>query len=180
MEVVCSKYRYECEIIDSKRKLNQMLDKLLQVVFDYVSEKKINNIDDDFNEYNYNKHKFINIGEKIDKKECIIYTYYIKYESNVIGTVFFIFDRKNKFKNYDAELCCFYINKNHRGIGYNWIKNDVFPHLKERNINNIYVKSSHSKAFSFYERLGTKIGTYKLKSDNNIYERPGNIYMINI
>ena len=191
MEVLRSNYKYKFEKINSKEHFEQITTKLLEVVKDYVKEKEKNNIDDDFNEYNYNKNKFAMLTKKIEKKECNIFVYYIEYNSKVIAEVFFIFDKKNinellqvstQENNVDnaVELICFYINKDHRGIGSKWLKDRVFPHLKLHDVNSIYVKSSHHKAFSFYEKLGTKIGTYTLNSDNKKYKSLGNMYQINI
>lgn len=177
MEAVNSNYKYRFKKIDTQEQLEQTTNQLLEVVADFVKEKQQNNINDDFNEYEYNKNKFLKLAKKVDNKEHILFAYYIEYQLKVIAVVFFVLDKKHTS---NAEMTCFYINKNHRGIGNKWLKSIIFPHLNSCNIKNIYVKTSHRKAFSFYEKLGKKIDTYQFPSDHNQYNRIGNIYLINI
>lgn len=180
MKIVNGNYKYRFKKIDTKEQLEQTTNQLLEVVADFVKEKQQNNINDDFNEYKHNKNKFSKLAKKVDNQELTIFAYYIEDRFKAIATAFFILERNASKFNSTAEMTCVYINKNYRGIGSTWLKNIIFPHLKSYNIQNIYVKSSHKKAFSFYEKFGRKVGTYCFKSDNNKYERLGNIYLINI
>ena len=51
-----------------------------------------------------------------------------------------------------------------------------YTHLKE----DLYLKSSHSKAFSLYQRLGEEIGSYQTLSDNGEFKRTGKIFKIKV
>lgn len=70
----------------------------------------------------------------------------------------------------------FHICPEGRGVGSKWVKEILMPYLKEQRIRKILVKSSHPKAFSFYERLGRQIGKYTTMSDTGRFEREGRIY----
>ena len=45
----------------------------------------------------------------------------------------------------------------------------IIPHYQDKE--DLYLKSSHSKAFSLYQRLGEEIGSYQTLSDNGEFKR---------
>jgi hypothetical protein len=71
----------------------------------------------------------------------------------------------------------FHIAQEGRGNGEVWF-NNIIKFYKEKNYKAIYLKSSHSKVFSMYNRLGKEIGQYSSKSDNDLFEREGKIFKI--
>lgn len=78
----------------------------------------------------------------------------------------------------DSEILIFnyfHISKEGRGNGEVWFKN-IIKYYKEKNYKAIYLKSSHPKVFSMYNRLGKEIGQYSSKSDNELFERQGKIF----
>lgn len=72
----------------------------------------------------------------------------------------------------------FHISKEGRGNGERWFREVIIPYYKAKGFKAIYLKSSHEKVFSMYRRLGREIGEYTSISDNNIFERKGNIFKI--
>ena len=159
---------------------------LLKPISDYVDEKRSLNIYDDFNEYKstLKRIEYINNNFNIEK-DLTIYT--VEDKNQVIAILMLISNKKyilEDIKLNDISDCVmlssFYVNKKYRGIGSNWLINYIFEKLKKSNIKYIYVKSSHYKAFKFYERLGYKIAEYKFLSDNKMYQRLGNIYKIEL
>jgi GNAT superfamily N-acetyltransferase len=187
-------YTYKNELLNNKDKIQEMLPTLLNPVKKFNEEKIQLGMYDDWNEYLHDKNTYTQIAEKIEAGENYnLYAYYIEYNNEIIATVFFINSKEtieNIVKNSKLEtevnykssvqLSGFHITKEHRGIGMRWLKERVFPNLIENGYNTVYVKSSHYKAFSFYEKLGYKIGKYIGISDNKLYQRLGNIYVINI
>ena len=73
----------------------------------------------------------------------------------------------------------FHISKEGRGNGERWLKK-IIQYYKEKNYKAIYLKSSHPKVFSMYNRSGKEIGEYSSKSDNNLFERKGKIFKISL
>jgi len=73
----------------------------------------------------------------------------------------------------------FHISKEGRGNGESWFKN-IIQYYKSKNYKTIYLKSSHPKVFSMYNRLGKEIGEYSSISDNGLFERRGKIFKIMI
>lgn len=72
----------------------------------------------------------------------------------------------------------FHISPSARGNGAYWLKEIIMPYYKDLGKTTIYLKSSHQKAFSLYERLGKRIGEYSSWSDNHQYSREGAIFKI--
>ncbi len=72
----------------------------------------------------------------------------------------------------------FHISPEARGNGEFWLKDVILPWYAAKGYAAMYLKSSHARAFSLYERLGAAIGIYTSKSDNGIHERPGKIFRI--
>lgn len=71
----------------------------------------------------------------------------------------------------------FHISKEGRGKGEAWFKN-IIKYYNKKNYKAIYLKSSHPKVFSMYNRLGKEIGQYYSKSDNDLFERKGRVFKI--
>jgi hypothetical protein len=71
----------------------------------------------------------------------------------------------------------FHISQEGRGNGETWFKN-IIQYYKSKHYKAIYLKSSHPKVFSMYNRLGTEIGEYSSCSDNNLFHRKGKIFRI--
>ncbi len=71
----------------------------------------------------------------------------------------------------------FHIAKEGRGNGELWLKK-IIQYYKAKHYKAIYLKSTHPKVFSMYNRLGIKIGEYSTSSDNKLFERKGKIFKI--
>ena len=72
----------------------------------------------------------------------------------------------------------FHISPKARGNGNYWLRNVIIPHYQDKE--DLYLKSSHSKAFSLYQRLGEEIGSYQTLSDNGEFKRTGKIFKIKV
>lgn len=169
-------------------------NKLMYPVIRYGEEKIENNMYDDWNEYKHTRKMINELQQKLKEKQDLkIDIYYMEENNLVIGICFFI-NGKNymesfleKIKNYSyktidntIQLTCFHILKEYRGIGTKWLKDIIFPDLIKNNVKEVYVKSSHNKALNFYQKLGQQVGQYVGISDNELYQRLGYIYRINI
>lgn len=156
----------------------------------YVNEKKRCKMYDDYDEYKNNLKWFKDRKQLIldDKKDNVI-AYCIKNNKKVIGIIFSVTgysatqltDRHNIKVNKNSKICqliCFHIDKKYRGIGRNFLQNYVFKDLKDRKIDTVFIKSSHHKAFSLYEKLGERVGIYFGLSEHQLYRRQGNVYKI--
>ena len=73
----------------------------------------------------------------------------------------------------------FHISQEGRGNGEMWL-NIIIQYYKSQHYNVIYLKSSHPKVFSMYNRLGKEIGEYTCSSDNKLFERKGKIFKIRL
>lgn len=74
----------------------------------------------------------------------------------------------------------FHIVEKGKGYGSFWLKSVILPHYSSRGFKNLYVNSSHPDSFPFYSRLGSKIADYTKASDNGLYQRSGNSFLINL
>lgn len=74
----------------------------------------------------------------------------------------------------------FSYNEKFRGIGKDWLENEILKDLREQGIKKVYIKSSHNKSLGLYNKLGTRIGKYIGISDNGLYQRIGYIYEIKL
>jgi hypothetical protein len=74
----------------------------------------------------------------------------------------------------------FHIAPEARGNGTYWLKEIILPYYKKQGFTYAYIKSSHSKVFSLYERLGLEIDEYYTYSDNYLYERKGKVFVITL
>ncbi len=72
----------------------------------------------------------------------------------------------------------FHISRAGRGNGTFWLRDLLMPLYASKGFTAIYLKSSHTRAFSFYNRLGAVIGNYTFPSDNGVYQRTGRIYRL--
>lgn len=168
------------------------LDKLLEPVKDYVEEKKINEMYDDYNEYTNTIAWIEKRKNRILSGEDTLTAYYIENnQKEVIGIVFsfagevsvskFLEKHNLEVQNHNScQLVCFHINKNYRGIGKIFLRNYVLRDLKEKRIDTIFIKSSHNRALSLYNKLGEKIGNYIGLSENQLYQRYGYIYKVDL
>lgn len=74
----------------------------------------------------------------------------------------------------------FHISPEDRGNGGYWLRDIIIPYYYGKKFKSIYVKSSHSRVFNLYNRLGKCIGEYISKSDNRLYERLGKMFRISL
>lgn len=168
------------------------LEKLMSPAKKYVWEKKSYKMYDDYDEYK-NSLKWFKDREQLilkDRKDNVT-AYCIKNNKKVIGIIFSVvgcsvtklIDRHDIEidKNSNAcQLICFHIDRNYRGIGRNFLEKYVFEDLKNRKIDTVFIKSSHQRAFSLYERLGKRVGIYFGLSEHQLYRRQGNVYKIEL
>lgn len=168
------------------------INKYLYPVQQYGKEKIDNNMYDDWNELEHTTKWIQKILKSINENNGdILDIYYLEDNSNIIG-VLFCLSVSDNLKNFleesnvnlindkVAQLSCFHILKDYRGIGKKWLKNEVLKDLQEQGFKKIYIKSSHNKALKLYDTLGTKIGNYIDISDNELYQRFGYIYRIDL
>lgn len=169
-------------------------NKLMYPVIRYGEEKLENNMYDDWDEYKHTRKMINELQQSLKEKQDLKIDIYFLEENNlVIGICFFIKGKNymanflQKIENYpyntidnSVQLTCFHILKEYRGIGTKWLKDIIFPDLIKNNVKEVYVKSSHNKALNFYQKLGQQIGQYIGISDNELYQRLGYIYRINI
>lgn len=74
----------------------------------------------------------------------------------------------------------FHISEEGRGNGQIWFRDIIMPYYKSKHFKTIYVKSSHEKVFSMYNRLGEEIGEYTSSSDNQLFVRKGKVFRISL
>lgn len=72
----------------------------------------------------------------------------------------------------------FHISHDDRGHGTHWLRDIILPYYQAKGFVAVYIKSSHAKVFSLYNRLGESIGEYESKSDNGLWTRPGKIFRV--
>ena len=119
--------------------------------------------------------------------------YYLKEQNEVVGSAFALL--RSAITQSDlaangvtpaspdfAHVTCIHLKKALRGKGkgQDFLANEVFADLKAQGIRQVYIKSSHPKAFALYERLGKCVGHYAEPSDQGLYLRYGNIYQIDL
>ena len=168
------------------------INRYLYPIEDYVREKKDENMYDDWNEFEHMTSWLKNIFKNIQKDDTnTLDIHYLEDKGNVIGVVFSLSGNdniSNFFNQYNiqssnekaAQIAYFHIVKNYRGIGKKWLQEEVLKDLQNQGFKSVYLKSSHQKAFSLYEKLGSKVGHYTGLSDNKLYQRYGNIYKISL
>ena len=168
------------------------INKYLFPVKEYCNEKINNNMYDDWNELEHTTKWIKEILNSLkENKKDVLDIYFLKDNEEVIGVIFSLsgsnlikkFFEENNIASTSkqiAQLSCFHIIKKYRGIGKKWLESEVLKDLKEQGIEEVYIKSSHNKALSLYDRIGSRIGNYIGISDNKIYQRLGYIYKINL
>lgn len=168
------------------------INKYLFPVKEYVNEKNNNNMYDDWNEFEHTTKWIKEILNSLkENNNDILDIYYLKDKEKIIGVIFCLsgsnlirkFLKDNNISSTSerkSQLSCFHIIKDYRGIGKKWLESEILKDLKEQGIEEVYIKSSHNKALSLYDKIGTKIGNYIGISDNKIYQRLGYIYKINL
>ena len=81
---------------------------------------------------------------------------------------------KPVFEQNAIVLNYFHISPKARGNGNYWLRNVIIPHYQDKE--DLYLKSSHSKAFSLYQRFRLGHQTY----DNGEFKRTGKIFKIKV
>lgn len=75
-------------------------------------------------------------------------------------------------------LSYFHITPAGRGNGTFWLRDIILPMYADQGYTAVYLKTSHPKAFSLYDRFGSVIGNYTFPSDNGEHLRVGRIYRL--
>lgn len=150
---------------------------------------KIRNKWDDYNEISHCCRFIESIRESHDIR---IETHFIKNGPKILGVLFVTGGKVDLDSLFKIKLPCtfqndksiiisyFHIIPEARGVGEEWLRQLVIPYYKEKGIEEIFIKSSHLKAFSLYSRLGNEIENYTTQSDNRLYSRKGKVFKINI
>ncbi|WP_319371653.1 hypothetical protein [uncultured Ilyobacter sp.] len=150
---------------------------------------KIRNKWDDYNEVSHCCRFIESIRESHD---IWIETHFIKNGFKIVGVLFVTGGKVDLDRIFKVKLPCqfqddksitisyFHIVPEVRGIGEEWLRQIVIPYYKEIGIEEIFIKSSHLKAFSLYNRLGKEIEAYTTQSDNRLYSRKGKVFQIKI
>ncbi len=177
--------------IDNMDKFSK-LQTLMFPVKKFINEKKKAGMYDDYDEYKNSLKWFQDRKELIlNENKDNVTAYCIKDNKKVVGIIFSVTgysvkkltDRHDIKVDNDSNTCqliCFHIDKNYRGIGKDFLNNYVFRDLKNRDIETVFIKSSHFKAFSLYEKLGKVVGIYFGLSEHKLYKRQGNIYEVKL
>ena len=159
--------------------------KYLLPIAHYVQWKLENNSWDDYNEFFH----ATKLTEILKKDVDIWIDSHIFYRNGFLTGVLLIvggdiskWESKYVIKNEDQSLLLkyFHIIDKGQGFGSFWINSIIIPYYKERGYRQIYVNSSHKLSFPFYKRFGSLIATYEQISDNNLYLRNGNCFLINL
>ena len=72
----------------------------------------------------------------------------------------------------------FHISPDARGVGEWWLRDVILPRYRALGYAAVYVKSSHPKVFSLYQRLGEAVGQYRAFSDSGRFVRPGKLFRL--
>lgn len=151
--------------------------------------EKAENCWDDYNE----AYRSCQLVENVKKdKNMHMDFHFIKKSGKCLGVVFFTSGKLNRALFFSKPIAIeedireililnsFHISPEGRGNGERWLLNIIMPYYKTLGFKAIYLKSSHPKAFPFYNRLGQEIGEYTAYSDNNLFERRGKVFKIAI
>ena len=159
--------------------------KYLLPISHYVQWKLENNFWDDYNELFH----ATKLTEILKKDVDVWIDSHVFYRNDILTGVLLIVGGKLKkletkyfIENEDQSLLLkyFHIIDKGQGFGRYWINSIIIPYYKERGYRHIYVNSSHEKSFPFYKELGSLIASYEQISDNNLYFRNGNCFLINL
>lgn len=74
----------------------------------------------------------------------------------------------------------FHVVNKGQGHGSRWLNSIILPHYRHKMYRKIYVSSSHPASFSLYDRMGKKIAEYQQSSDNQMYLRRGQCFLIDL
>jgi len=157
--------------------------KYLSPVGHYVQWKLENNRWDDYNElyhatkltFDYKKHNDIWFD-----------THCIQRDNQIIGVLLIVggnlkeLETRYTIENKSLLLKYFHITDKSKGYGSFWLKSVIIPNYRQKGYKHIYVNSSHKDSFPFYKRLGSIVATYQQMSDNELYCREGNCFIINM
>ncbi|WKN46144.1 hypothetical protein [Tunicatimonas pelagia] len=72
----------------------------------------------------------------------------------------------------------FHVVEKGKGYGSYWLKSIISPYYFDKGFREIYISSSHTKSFNFYNKIGEEIKTYTKRSDNQLYERTCKTFII--
>ncbi|MFT4303197.1 MAG: hypothetical protein ACMXYG_01410 [Candidatus Woesearchaeota archaeon] len=173
-------------IEDSENYTLQNLQKLLEPIKINTKQKKHDNQWDNYNEYKH-ANKWLKRITTEKGNFLTIYTY--KQQNKLLGIAFtcegiILHDFINKYKlkpnnlSKTTKFGPFHIIKSARGVGTKWMTEIIFPYLKKRGFNEIFIETSHKKAFSLYQRLGKEVAEYTKSSDNGKLIRKGKVFKI--
>jgi len=151
----------------------------------FVHLKIEQNIWDDYNEL----YHAVNLVEKLKMEPGIWFdTHWIVQDENITGVMVIVggniktLEKKYVIENENDSLLLKYFHIVDKGKGYGsfWLGSVIIPYYKSKGYRNIYVNSSHEKSFPFYKRFGSVIATYERMSDNGLFKREGNSFLIRI
>ena len=74
----------------------------------------------------------------------------------------------------------FHIAPDARGFGRRWLRDVILPRFRETGVEQVFVKSSHPRAFSLYRSFGEEAGAYTTQSDNGLHTRQGLMFRITL
>ena len=122
------------------------INKYLVPVKEYGNEKINNNMYDDWNELEHTTKWIQRIKKSLEQNnEDILDIYYLKDKEKIIGVIFVLsgnnlireFMKENNISSTSkiiAQLSCFHIIKDYRGIGKKWLESEVLKDLREQGI----------------------------------------------
>ena len=177
-------------LLSEKEDIQFLVDPTFNINYLYPVQKFVewkleNNCWDDYNELFH----ACQLVELLKKEESVWFeTHLIVKNEVVIGSLIIVGGEiaklENKYSIEDQEhsllLKYFHIVEKGKGYGSQWLKSVIFPYYREKGYRQIFVNSSHKDSFPFYARLGNLIATYEQPSDNQIYTRRRNSYLIKI
>lgn len=140
---------------------------------------------DDYNELYHAAAFFEKVGED---KAIQIDSHLLFINSGLSGVVFILYGNLRKIEKRmlirDEQksllLKYFHIVEKGRGYGQNWLSKVILPYYKSMAYKDIFLASSHPDSFRFYEKFGRTIGQYCSKSDNQLYERQGKFFRLEL
>ncbi len=157
----------------------------LAPILHFVNWKIECNSWDDYNEFFH----AIRLIEKLKKLSGIwFHSHCISNNNSIIGFLLIVggdiqkIEKKYSIENESESILLKYFHIIPKGIGFGntWLNSVIIPLYQDKKFKNIYVNSSHEKSFPFYQRLGSLIATYHQESDNGLYLRKGNCFLISI
>lgn len=178
------------ELLNEKDNLHFLVDnefdiRYLSPIQSFVQWKMDNNLWDDYNEL---YHACRLVEQLKTQKEVWMDTHLLVKKERIIGVVLIVGGKIQALeKKYTIEkeaqsllLKYFHIVEKGQGYGSLWLKSVIIPHYQEKKYERIYLNSSHPDSFPFYKRLGKLIATYEQPSDNHLYQRTGNCFLIDL